>query len=179
MFTPHTNVQTYRKGMGMIRRNVLITLITVAATSFALMANASNPAEITGTIEQRFAPIHSEVQLQDYLVDMPATSPLLDLSDEARARFVSSLKFNHAGLVSYSYADVQAELTATQAYRLLALFGAQRTLRLLPDLEIRTADDERVMHSLSPSLFLDHPGYECTGSSTCSISSHKICMGGC
>jgi len=179
MFVPHTNVQTYRKGMGMIRRNVLITLITVAATSFALMANASNPAEITGTIEQRFAPIHSEVQLQDYLGDIPATSPLLELSDEARTRFVSSLQFNHAGLVSYSFEDVQAELTATQAYRLLALFGAQRTLGLLPDLEIRTADDERVMHSLTPSLIIDHPGYECAGKSTCSISSSRICMQGC
>lgn len=130
-------------------RPVVASLLTGLVASLAPSASASTPVETGATIEQRFAPIHSEVQLQDYLRELPATSPLSDLSDEGRSRFVSSLRFNEAGLVSYSYADVQEELTATQAYRLLALFGAQRTLGSLPDISIRTAADGRVMRAFA------------------------------
>src|SRR3546814_8771123 len=46
----------------------------------------------------------------------------------------------------YEYTDdVQYELTATQAYRILELFGAQRTTPLLRGLTIETPLDEAIM----------------------------------
>jgi hypothetical protein len=72
------------------------------------------------------APIRSAAQLAGYLaVDHGPRDPLVALSPPARARFLESLRFGPNGLVSFQSGDIQAELSATQAYSLLSLFGLQ------------------------------------------------------
>lgn len=96
-------------------------------------------------IEQRLAPIHDAAQLDDHLRTLSPGSPLSALSEAARQRFIASLRFNEAGLVSFSYQDIQKELSPTEAYRLLALFGAQRTMGLMEGLRARTDEDVGIL----------------------------------
>lgn len=130
-------------------------------------------------IAQRHAPINSQVRLQEHLQALSSDSPLHALSIPARQRFVASLRFNDSGITSLRYQDVVEELSYSEAYRLLALFGAERTLGKMPLLRIETSEDERILGSLRAAVEDDHLGYACTGRATCSMSSQEICMTGC
>ncbi len=156
--------------------SAVILLVACAST---LTATAATPPVYRGSIEQRNAPIHTEAQLADHLRTLSPTSPLADLSATARERFIESLRFNDAGLVSYNYQDIEKELTATQAYRLLALLGAQRTIGLLGNVKVETVDDASIMADAARLPPDDHQGYACSGRATCTTSMHSICMTGC
>lgn len=135
--------------------------------------------QLGASIDQINAPIHSSAQLDEYLNALESTSPLKALSAPALEKFVSSLRFNESGLVSYRYSDIESELTAQQAYRLLALFGAQRTLGLMSNIRMQSPEDERVIRRVLEIPAADHVGYECAGRATCMRSPDRVCMGGC
>lgn len=59
------------------------------------------------------------------------TSPLDALSERSRKLFVESLVFTDQGLGSYRYRELEAELSPRQAFELLSLFGAQKTVAQL------------------------------------------------
>ena len=82
-------------------------------------------------LDFEMAPIKTSGDLAAYLRSANRGSPLMALSPGGRQRFLDSLTFNENGLVSYRYEDLAQELTASQAYRVLSLFGAQRTTHLL------------------------------------------------
>lgn len=134
------------------------------------------------------APINSQAQLESYTVDLKADSPMAAFSLNARKRFIAGLQFGRQGLASYDYEPITSELTAAQAYRLLSLFGAQRTISLLPGLKIESVSDQGVM-AFSDSEFskkggpvsdiIDYPGYACVRRATCTDSPHSICMSSC
>ena len=147
----------------------------------ALLGMGSSHAATHGgaSIEQINAPIHTGAQLDEYMHAMGSSSPLSALSAPALERFVASLRFNESGLVSFRYSDIESELSARQAYRLLALFGAQRTLGLMSNIALETPGDVNVMRSVLEAPAADHPGHECAGRATCSASPQRICMGGC
>lgn len=46
----------------------------------------------------------------------------------SKKRFVESLRFNEKGVTSFTYSDIEAELSASQAYRLLSLFGLESAI---------------------------------------------------
>ncbi len=91
------------------------------------------------------APIRSAAELASYLESRGPDSPLDRLSPAALKRFIDSLTFNENGVTGYRTDDLQSELTATQAYRILELFGAQHTTPLLRGLTIETKLDEAIM----------------------------------
>jgi hypothetical protein len=102
-------------------------------------------------IAQENAPINSAVQLQEHLQRLSPDSPLRAFSVPARQRFVASLRFNAAGVTTLRYQDIVEELSYSEAYRVLALFGVTRILATLPPLRSETLEDERIRTLQDPS----------------------------
>lgn len=134
------------------------------------------------------AAIKSQADLIWYVGNLPASSPLKQLSDQGRARFLNSLTFGDHGLASFSYADLQAELTASQIYRVLSLFGVQRSTSLIKGALVSTPEDKAIMavpdaiptgDSVSPSLYADHNDYRCQSKGTCESAYTYICTSNC
>lgn len=96
-------------------------------------------------IDLALAPIKSESDLVNYMGNMPKNSPLRMLSDAGRASFIQSLVFGNKGLGSFNYAVLQNELTPTQIYRVLSLFGMQRTTSLITGAAVTNAADKTIM----------------------------------
>ncbi len=156
------------------------TALAVVMSVWPMTANAVIQADVgAGRIEQRYAPVHDAAQLDDHLRSLASTSPLAELSESARNRFIASLRFNESGLVSFYYRDIENELSPIQAYRLLALFGAQRTIGLMDGLRTQNDEDARIVEQARRLPPDDHDGYACAGRATCSTAINSICMSGC
>lgn len=115
-------------------------------------------------LDFQLAPIKSAADLYNYLNANRQTklSPLHILSPGAQQRFVQSLVFTEEGLASFDYRDIRSELTATQAYELLSLFGVQRSTKVIPNLRVFSASDAAVRLSESyPSISAGLTDYEC------------------
>lgn len=126
------------------------------------------------------ASIRSRSDLRIYLSATPRDlSPLEKLSPGAKRRFLASLFFNENGLVSYDYSDLARELVASDIYRLLSLFGAQRTVPLIKELRIETVMDELSVMQPYMRMIDDHEAYRCIGGHNCIHSPGMICMTGC
>ncbi|RUL70969.1 hypothetical protein [Dyella choica] len=107
---------------------------------------AANKVTQTNEIAARLAPIKSIKDLNAYIARTPAAdSPLDYLSPEAKNRFISSLQFNGKGITSFSYADLEAELTPSQIYKLLSLFGMQRTVPFMKGARVVDDTDKMIM----------------------------------
>jgi hypothetical protein len=123
------------------------------------------------------APIKSQEDLQNYLASANSGSPLYRLSKPSQERFLASLRFNENGLTSFEYVDLERELSAEQAYRLMALFGAQHVVSLFKNIRQETPADRTIMASGPNSQ--DYPGYACQSRATCAKSFDTICMSSC
>lgn len=129
--------------------------------------------------------IRSQSDLEHYLSATATTgSPLDALSHGARERFLSSITFSAKGISGFHYTDLQSELTASQISDVLALFGAQRDVGIIPNVRVETASDRRVISALPvvPGDGGDGPdysGYKCASRATCSPSLGDICMSSC
>lgn len=108
-------------------------------------------------------------------------SPLNLLSPGARQRFLDSPVFGQRGLASFDYLDLRMELTAAQIYRLLQLFGVQRSLTLIPQPRVESPADAAVMAALSPGAIIrrgiDYGDHWCESRATCRRSTGAICIG--
>jgi hypothetical protein len=60
---------------------------------------------------------------------------------------LSSITFNKKGITGFRFDDLQSELTASQIFDVLHLFGAERDLAIIPNVRVETAADRRVMRS--------------------------------
>lgn len=69
------------------------------------------------------------------------------LSAEARTRFIDSLTFNETGVTGFRTDDLERELTPSKIYKILALVGAEKSVRLLKGARITTSEDEKLMSS--------------------------------
>lgn len=109
-------------------------------------------------------------------------TPLDWLRPAAKRRFLASLTFNESGLTGFDYSDLRAELTVTQIYRVLAIFGAQRVAPLVKGARAETDVDRTLMavpgDTYAPPMD-DHEGYRCEGGHTCGSAPSHICMSGC
>jgi hypothetical protein len=134
--------------------------------------------------ELRIAPVRSQAQLKAYLRDNRRT-PLDALSTGGRSHFLSSLDFNEKGLTTFNYADLQKELTPTQIYQVLALFGKQHDTAL-----ITNARPEHVTDAASGAVPMCggmncvlqvHDNYYCDKNNphTCNSAANQICTSNC
>ena len=130
-------------------------------------------------IDYLMAPIKSTQELNAYLSNVhKGESPLDRLSAPARERFLASLKFGDNGLASYSYVELESELSATEIYRILSLFGAQHTTSMLKNARQNTPADRTIMSAPINSPY-DYRDFWCWDRATCAKSLDYICTSNC
>jgi len=147
-------------------------------TQVPMQSVDSEQARLRG-IDFAMAPVKSDADLAAYLRTAGRDSPLMALSPAARRRFLDSLTFNESGLVGYNYEELARELTASQAYKVLALFGAQRTTHLLGARVVDAADAAVSTPARVPRLMQDYRDYKCVSPHNCYGSRFYICLTGC
>lgn len=133
-------------------------------------------------IDVALAPIKSQSDLQAYLATHRlGSSPLDDLSLGAKQRFLASLQFNENGLTTFEYIDLENELTPTQIYRILSLFGVQRDTVMMRDAARMTQTDWLIMGASQDNgpgqgAPGDYQGYKCVSRANCFEMIHYICI---
>lgn len=125
--------------------------------------------------ESSLAPIRSRSELATYL-QQRQTTPFDALSSRSRRAFVDGLMFTESGLASYRYRELELELTPRQAFELLSLFGAQKTVGRL-DFANASTEERQALAKMAPVLLDDHKGYRCVPPATCQSSMDHICIG--
>lgn len=138
-------------------------------------------AEKQNAIDYAVAPIKSKVDLLSYLHNKPANSPINKLSPQGLQHFVSSVQFNEKGVTTYDYSDLRAELSATQVYQVLALFGIQHSTSAIPGLQVLDDADRAIANTgnINRMLIADYGDYKCEARATCSSALSKICTSNC
>jgi len=130
-------------------------------------------------VDYLMAPIKSAADLKAYLASMHGhQSPIDRLSPAAKERFLSGLRFGDTGLTSFPYAELETELSATEIYRILSLFGAQHTTSLLKNARQDTPTDHTIMETPINSPY-DYRDFWCLARATCAKSLDYICTGNC
>lgn len=156
-----------------MRRISLVLSAALFASSFAACAAESRTDEPSASAD---ISIDTKAELDTFLAAGKA-SPLDKLSPLARQRFVESLVFSDGGLGSYGYADLEAELTASEIHSVLAMFGVEGTTSMITGAKIKTSADEQIM--LRPPPGADHDGYRCESRATCVTATFSICTSNC
>ena len=133
-----------------------LLIVLMPATAEACKPPAVSAAE-RSTQEQRAAPISSAATLAAYLEVLPYDSPLLALTEQSRKRFTESLTFSSSGVSGFSFADIQRELTVSQAHALLELIDSQRAIVHLNRLAIRTDLDRSIRTAIATRCAGDEP----------------------
>ena len=90
--------------------------------------------------------------------------------------------------------DMEAELTPTEIYQILSLFGAQRIITYFDNARIESDTDFSLLNKpkientdyqinrllgTTPGEPGDHKEYECIRHATCRAAGGHICMSGC
>ena len=125
------------------------------------------------------------------------TSPLDNLSQHAKDRFVESVVFRDNGVAGFYYGDLEAELTPTQIHNVLSLIGAQTTVSKFDKARIESEADILLLQAptikysrmsqtdLKKSIVsphgprADHKDYACRERATCREEQGSICMSSC
>lgn len=180
-----------------------LMLVSVGAAFGGGVPSASNsPAGLPQSVIQKpqqkkslrvaflLAPIHSRATLHRYLTDTKmSNSPLRFLSPGAQKEFLKSLKFNKNGLTAFYY-GVFDEVTTSQEYQILQLFGAQHMAGMFGVSSVNSPTDAMIMSadSAGPDI-LPTCGpvkggawncFVCIGYHTCElVSQGYVCMSTC
>jgi hypothetical protein len=151
-------------------------MVSIAAATLVLLcaqANAATPSGAGGLnselaarrlVSQETAQVRSLEQLGEHLRNAGDRSPLAALSPAARMRFIDSLAFNGNGLTQYRYDVLRRELTASQSYSIMKLFGVEDSATFLRSSRVKS-DLDAVIASLR--MFQDHDGAKCVSPGTC------------
>jgi len=156
-----------------IRNTAMNLLIAGAALSGCLQAHAAermgdevsaSEARLRTAVSYELAAVKTRSQLASYLGRSGGNTPLDALSAGARARFLGSLRFNESGLAEYSYSDLARELSTSEAYGILAIFGAQTSAPFYA----RTRIDSDIDAGLTTlRMAEDHRDAKCVSHGTC------------
>lgn len=138
----------------------------------------SEQVEFQHQIVWQMAKVKTKDDLEQLLL---SDSPLDLLSPAAKERFVDSIVFREKGLGGFYSDDIVAELTPSQAYRILSLFGAQHVLPKLRGMRIESKVDAMLAAPGPVSIYKDNfYGYKCESPGTCKkTSSNYICTSNC
>lgn len=145
MFSPRRRSAFVGMAAGML-------LVEHAAAAQTSTSDPSRPALNRAAVQafdaacRGTAPIRGRADLEAWLptASLGPDSPLAPLSPGGRRRFLASLVFHDGDLIGIDTADLEAELTLSQACRVLALFGRQGLIVNLPEARIETDDDRAV-----------------------------------
>src|SRR5438105_2310163 len=118
---------------------VMVVVSTIAAASQSVGSEARGTAAIVSIIASRAA-------LNDYLrLTAQSGSPIDCLSPSAQKRFLDSLVFQKKGLGGFRTDDLEAELTPSQIYAILSLFGAEQYTSAMVDAHVVTSEDRAII----------------------------------
>ncbi|WP_215407773.1 hypothetical protein [Janthinobacterium sp. JC611] len=184
---------------------LILSFVLLSFFAFISVSNADDslPASVSvpsSTRELAFlaAPIKTSQDLRAYLeMTEGRHSPLNKLPPNARERFLHSLTWNERGVTGFSYESFR-EITATEAYQILALFGIQHVASIVRP-KVRSISDQTIMSMARPQgqveaqgfgpgtitptpgndLETDYMDFKCSARATCSRSTTDICTGNC
>lgn len=106
---------------------------------------AGLPSEVRLAMDRAVAPISNEAELVEYIANTdPRNNPLNLLSEGALKVFLGTLSFGPEGLASYNGAVLEEELTPTESYAVLELFGFQESVSALENHTARTDIDRMI-----------------------------------
>lgn len=129
------------------------------------------------------APIRSRKDLSRHVRDGKENgSPLRALSKEGRREFIASLRFNENGLTSYRYDILEQELSVTDAYLVLSLFGAQDDIRMLDKARVDSQLDHDLLAVGDVAAMCsggDYKDMQCSSRATCAPMSRHVCKSTC
>lgn len=111
-------------------------------------------------------------------------SPLDALSPRGKRDFLASLRFNENGLTSYRYDILDNELTVTQAYMVLALFGAEEDIKFLHQARVESPLDGDLKKVGQVSAMCgdgggDYKDMRCADRATCAPMTRHVCKASC
>jgi len=165
----------------MTNRLAITALASVlAALSPGMQADAATTSVSKTTLHEPHTVIQSQQDLRSYLASTPPTSsPLAALSPTGRRRFLSSLSFNKRGVTGFEYGALKAELSYSQIYQVLALFGIAEDASLISGARVVNATDRAIM--VGPRPLHDYMNYYCQYNSggTCAPAYNYICTSHC
>lgn len=98
-----------------------------------------------GNLSLYSAQIRSLSQLKAHLALHGSNSPLAALSPSGRQEFIDRLTFNENGLTGYRYAILENELTPSQIYSVLSLFGTQKHIGLFKKARVASQVDAQLL----------------------------------
>lgn len=128
------------------------------------------------SVENALAPIRSRGDLQRYIVKPNiGETPFRYLSSQSLDLFVESLTFTPRGLASFRYAELEAELTPSQIYEVLSLFGVQYLTPQFRYARVETELDQRILEM--PTIMKDYKDHYCNPPATCDAYAQRICIG--
>lgn len=139
---------------------LLLCIGNAQAQSTLATGEASNAQAVTPSPQYESAaqdsdaplvPIRSSAQLTEYLGSHPS-NPLDAFNHRARKLFLESLTFSDRGLTGFRLQEVQSELTRSQAFAILSLFGVESVVN---SLQFELADNSRSLHPASGSVAAD------------------------
>lgn len=168
---------------------ILLSSVAMASETPIVEASAKSCQEkaFRNDLNYSVARIMSAADLKEYLSHEPKASPLRSLSKNGRNAFIESLSFNSSGLTGYNYAPLDAELTVSEAYRVLALFGDQHNTLHLKSARVESDLDAAVLDYLKASAApndmkcsgRDYPDYRCESHATCALKTRYLCKSNC
>lgn len=124
------------------------------------------------------APVKNRAQLEAYLREhRGASSPFHGLRPASLQRFSGSLAFNDRGMSSYDYTPLRRELTASQIFRILRVFGVEDSASRIPGMKVRSHADRLVVET-----HLRHSGHHdmyCVASGSCAPRTGWVCTNHC
>ncbi len=110
-------------------------------------------------------------------------SPLDQLSDESKQRFVDRLVFGKKSLGSFYYGDLERELSPLQIYKILSLFGYQDFTSKFTTVKSVSTADALIMSSVFTISDSDQDGfllgYLCQSAGTCMKNNRYACTSNC
>ena len=115
-------------------------------------------------------------------LDSDSRARIDKLSPKSRARFLASLTFSDKGLSGFDYTVLVNELTATDIYRILELFGQHHITSTLHGVRVDSSTDKLIMSmSKDPLMKLraDHADMQCVSRGTCGPLTRYICTSNC
>jgi len=152
----------------------------------SLKAQVREEKQIRRMIAREIAPVKS---LQDFYRQQAHQSRGIDafgkLTPKSRAEFIAGLVFGERGLASFNFKVIEDELSFSEAYDLLGLFGVQYTIKHMKGLKVRSNADLLVKEgTIRPMACCDEnesgeKGYRCESRGTCALSQTHICTDNC
>jgi hypothetical protein len=157
---------------------ILVVISSQAGAAGPLLANpVLDEIALRRLVASETADIRSLTDLGEHLRSAGGRSPLAALPPGARMQFINSLEFNANGLTEYRYDVLRDNLTASQSYRILKLFGAEGSGSFLRTSRVETQLDAAIARLRMAD---DYDGARCISPGTCEKNwPNHICTSNC